>query len=56
VARAAQCEHGFVVRGACASPITGNEGNREFFLHLTPAGSPLSDEALTALVARVIPT
>lgn len=28
---------GFVVLGACASPITGMEGNREFFLHLTPA-------------------
>jgi 23S rRNA (cytidine1920-2'-O)/16S rRNA (cytidine1409-2'-O)-methyltransferase len=25
---------GFVVRGACPSPITGMEGNREFFLHL----------------------
>lgn len=27
----------FAVLGACASPITGMEGNREFFLHLTLA-------------------
>src|SRR5262245_3759705 len=26
---------GFAVRGACASPIRGAEGNREFFLHLS---------------------
>jgi 23S rRNA (cytidine1920-2'-O)/16S rRNA (cytidine1409-2'-O)-methyltransferase len=25
---------GYAIRGACASPITGSEGNREFFLHL----------------------
>lgn len=32
---------GFRVRGGCASPITGAEGNREFFLHLTlAAGDP----------------
>ena len=25
------------MRGACASPITGSEGNREFFRHLVRA-------------------
>jgi len=41
---------GFVVIGACASPITGMEGNREFFLHLTLAAAtaPGLDEAARA--------
>jgi 23S rRNA (cytidine1920-2'-O)/16S rRNA (cytidine1409-2'-O)-methyltransferase len=55
VARAAQSDHRFVVRAACPSPITGNEGNREFFLHLALQGPPLSDEALHAVVDEVIP-
>jgi 23S rRNA (cytidine1920-2'-O)/16S rRNA (cytidine1409-2'-O)-methyltransferase len=33
IAAAAQ-ETGLGVQGGCASPITGAEGNREFFLHL----------------------
>lgn len=37
---AAARELGYAVRGACASPITGSEGNREFFLHLAHAGGP----------------
>ena len=36
VAAAAAAELGYAVRGACASPIAGAEGNREFFLHLRP--------------------
>jgi 23S rRNA (cytidine1920-2'-O)/16S rRNA (cytidine1409-2'-O)-methyltransferase len=43
VAEAAQQE-GYAVRGACASPITGGEGNREFFLHLVPSGAGLGDK------------
>ena len=40
VAHAAEAA-GFRVRGGCASPITGAEGNREFFLHMTvAAGDP----------------
>ncbi|MBI1292306.1 TlyA family rRNA (cytidine-2'-O)-methyltransferase [bacterium] len=31
---AAAVEAGFQVRGRCPSPITGGDGNREFFLHL----------------------
>lgn len=36
---------GFGVRGACPSPITGAEGNREFFLHLatSPSGCLVGD-------------
>ena len=43
VAEAAQQE-GYAVRAACASPITGGEGNREFFLHLVPSGAGLGDK------------
>ena len=39
---AAARELGYVVRGACPSPITGSEGNREFFLHLVH-GAAASD-------------
>jgi 23S rRNA (cytidine1920-2'-O)/16S rRNA (cytidine1409-2'-O)-methyltransferase len=41
VAWAAQHEMGYGVRAACASPITGAEGNREFFLHLVRDGPAL---------------
>jgi 23S rRNA (cytidine1920-2'-O)/16S rRNA (cytidine1409-2'-O)-methyltransferase len=45
---------GYAVRGACASPIAGTEGNREFFLHLQAADGGLSaaarDEAITRAV------
>jgi 23S rRNA (cytidine1920-2'-O)/16S rRNA (cytidine1409-2'-O)-methyltransferase len=34
VARRAADELGYAIVGACPSPITGTEGNREFFLHL----------------------
>jgi 23S rRNA (cytidine1920-2'-O)/16S rRNA (cytidine1409-2'-O)-methyltransferase len=34
VAGEASKVHGYAIRGACASPIRGAEGNREFFLHL----------------------
>lgn len=38
---AAAVEAGLEVIGACPSPITGGDGNREFFLHLrVPHGEP----------------
>ena len=55
VAEAAR-QMGYAVRGACASPITGAEGNREFFLHLVPAGdAPGRDEIETCLRKAVEP-
>jgi len=42
------------VRGACPSPITGAEGNREFFLHLVRDGEPLGGEAFDAMMARAV--
>lgn len=54
VARAAHDELGCAVRGACASPITGAEGNREFFLHLRPCGSGLQAEALEAALRAAV--
>ena len=46
---------GFGVRGACPSPITGAEGNREFFLHLVPSPSGCPDgEALDRLLGEVV--
>ena len=39
VAWAATHEQGYALQAVCASPITGAEGNREFFLHLVK-GAP----------------
>jgi 23S rRNA (cytidine1920-2'-O)/16S rRNA (cytidine1409-2'-O)-methyltransferase len=39
-------ERGFVVIDACASPIAGAEGNREFFLHLRRFGPGPGEAAL----------
>jgi 23S rRNA (cytidine1920-2'-O)/16S rRNA (cytidine1409-2'-O)-methyltransferase len=47
-------EQGYAVRGACASPITGAEGNREFFLHLVPEGSPLAPDELETLLRKAV--
>jgi 23S rRNA (cytidine1920-2'-O)/16S rRNA (cytidine1409-2'-O)-methyltransferase len=54
VAASAQSEARFVVRGACASPIAGMEGNREFFLHLRTDGPALSAEKMDALLSSVV--
>lgn len=52
---AAAAAAGFGVRGACASPITGAEGNREFFLHLAPAPAErLAGDALDRLLAGAV--
>jgi 23S rRNA (cytidine1920-2'-O)/16S rRNA (cytidine1409-2'-O)-methyltransferase len=53
VAGRAQESLGYMVQGACPSPIRGTEGNREFFLHLLAEGSPLRPEALEAAITEV---
>jgi 23S rRNA (cytidine1920-2'-O)/16S rRNA (cytidine1409-2'-O)-methyltransferase len=53
VAMAAQAL-GYGVRGACASPITGAEGNREFFLHLVPGAPALDAPAFDAMMEAAI--
>jgi 23S rRNA (cytidine1920-2'-O)/16S rRNA (cytidine1409-2'-O)-methyltransferase len=45
---------GFGVRGACASPVTGAEGNREFFLHLVAGAAPMPDDELAAVVRKAV--
>jgi len=43
------------VRGACASPIRGAEGNREFFLHLTrETAGALQDDGLARLLEGIV--
>lgn len=54
VADAAVADSGYAVRGACASPIAGTEGNREFFLHLRPGGGGMSGADLADAVARAV--
>jgi 23S rRNA (cytidine1920-2'-O)/16S rRNA (cytidine1409-2'-O)-methyltransferase len=51
---AAEKELHYVVRGACPSPITGAEGNREFFLHLVRDGEALAGEAFDAMMERAV--
>jgi len=45
---------GYGVRGACASPVTGATGNREFFLHLVLGGEPLAPDALQPLLRKAV--
>ncbi len=45
---------GYAVRGACASPLTGTEGNREFFLHLVAGKGTETAEERDFLVARAV--
>jgi len=45
---------GYSVRGACPSPLTGAEGNREFFLHLVAEGRTTSPEERERMVARAV--
>jgi 23S rRNA (cytidine1920-2'-O)/16S rRNA (cytidine1409-2'-O)-methyltransferase len=54
VARAAQSEHGYAVRAIAPSPITGAEGNREFFLHLVLEVPPASDGALESMLQKAV--
>jgi 23S rRNA (cytidine1920-2'-O)/16S rRNA (cytidine1409-2'-O)-methyltransferase len=54
VAWAAQHEMGYGMAGACASPITGAEGNREFFLHLARDGAPLPLARFEAMLSEAV--
>jgi 23S rRNA (cytidine1920-2'-O)/16S rRNA (cytidine1409-2'-O)-methyltransferase len=54
VAWTAEKELHYAVRGACASPITGAEGNREFFLRLVREGDPLGTEAFDAMMVGAV--
>ncbi|HEY3121205.1 MAG TPA: TlyA family RNA methyltransferase [Vicinamibacteria bacterium] len=53
VMRGAQ-QLGYVVAGACASPLAGAEGNREFFVRLRRDGTPQTDGALARLAAEAV--
>jgi hypothetical protein len=53
VARAA-AEGGYHVAGGCPSPITGAEGNREFFLHLKPGAAVAAPAGLDVLVGGIL--
>lgn len=45
---------GYSVRGACASPLPGASGNREFFLRLEPGGKASAAEALGDLLGKAV--
>jgi hypothetical protein len=45
---------GYVVEGACASPVTGAEGNREFFLHLVHGGEPGRGRDFDGVLAKAV--
>lgn len=52
VAVGARDQLGYAPLGACASPITGAEGNHEFFLHLTLGNAGLGPAALDAALRQ----
>jgi 23S rRNA (cytidine1920-2'-O)/16S rRNA (cytidine1409-2'-O)-methyltransferase len=54
VAAEASDAHGYAVLGACASPITGAEGNREFFLHLGLRKETRSAEDIAGDLGRAV--
>lgn len=54
VAWAAEKELHYAVRGACRSPISGAEGNREFFLRLARDGDALQPEAFDAIMTGAV--
>jgi hypothetical protein len=45
---------GYGVRAAGPSPITGTEGNREFFLHLVRRGPALERGAFDAMMGAAV--
>jgi 23S rRNA (cytidine1920-2'-O)/16S rRNA (cytidine1409-2'-O)-methyltransferase len=47
-------ELGYAVVGACASPIAGATGNREFFLHLRNGGEGLGEDAIEAMAEEAV--
>jgi 23S rRNA (cytidine1920-2'-O)/16S rRNA (cytidine1409-2'-O)-methyltransferase len=54
VGEAARIELGYSVMGACASPITGASGNREFFLHLRNDGEGLDSGSLEEAIDQAV--
>jgi 23S rRNA (cytidine1920-2'-O)/16S rRNA (cytidine1409-2'-O)-methyltransferase len=54
IARGANAGLGYGLRAACASPLAGAEGNREFFLHLVRDGSPLDPAELEGMIGRAV--
>jgi hypothetical protein len=53
VAKVAGVDLGYAIVGACPSPITGAEGNREFFLHLRTGGAGLAATELEEAMREV---
>ena len=53
VAAAAQAL-GYAARDACAAPVPGAEGNREFFLLLARDGEPLAADALEERLSKAV--
>jgi 23S rRNA (cytidine1920-2'-O)/16S rRNA (cytidine1409-2'-O)-methyltransferase len=45
---------GYAVRNACASPVTGATGNREFFLHIAPGAACLAADALDKVLGKAV--
>jgi 23S rRNA (cytidine1920-2'-O)/16S rRNA (cytidine1409-2'-O)-methyltransferase len=54
VAHEAAAEHGYAVLAASPSPVSGAEGNREFFLHLRRDGAGLSSDELNEAIQRAV--
>ena len=54
VAWSAQHEMSYALRGAAPSPITGAEGNREFFLHLVRDGPLLEAARVSAMIEAAV--
>jgi 23S rRNA (cytidine1920-2'-O)/16S rRNA (cytidine1409-2'-O)-methyltransferase len=54
VGRTALEELGCGMRGACASPITGATGNREFFLHLGNSPAGLDSKEAETMMTRAV--
>lgn len=50
VAHSAHEQLDYAVVNACASPISGAEGNREFFLHIRPSGDSLPAERWESMI------
>jgi 23S rRNA (cytidine1920-2'-O)/16S rRNA (cytidine1409-2'-O)-methyltransferase len=45
---------GYAVRGACASPVKGATGNREFFLHLVAGAPPTPEDVYRPLLRKAV--
>jgi 23S rRNA (cytidine1920-2'-O)/16S rRNA (cytidine1409-2'-O)-methyltransferase len=50
----AQRESGYALLGACPSPLTGAEGNHEFFMHLRPGANVMAPARLDEVVKAAV--